>query len=286
LVCAIENKVDSVEGYNQLKTYQEVINQEFPHCRKLFVYLTREGDTASLDNRLSLSYGTIADIIEKICQERQDSLSPDIDISMRHYADLVRRHIMSESDIAKLCRKIYKQHRQAIDLIYEHRPDRRADIEEFIEQLIQQSAQSANLEHDSTRGRWIRFVPTEWDELVFQKTCECWSSSKRLLMFEFWNDPQSLELRLVIGPGEEKFKQPIYQHLKGLGLQGVKRCQNKASGWTQAYGVRLLTSTDYEDGDLEDLQEKIRTFWLDYVDGDLKVIRQAISKAFEQTSEL
>ena len=281
LVCTIENKVDSVEGQNQLKTYQEVINREFPHCRKLFVYLTREGDTASLDTWLSLSYGTIADIIEKICQERQDSLSPDIDISMRHYADLIRRHLMSESDIAELCRKIYKQHRQAIDLIYEHRPDRRSDIEEYLSQLIEEFSESQNLELDSIYGRWIRFTPKEWDELAFQGTCNGgWSKKNRLLLFEFWNDPQNLELRIVIGPGEAKFKQPIYQALKQLGISGLKRCKNKESSYTQAYGVRVLTSTDYEDSDLEELQEKIRAFWLNYIDGDLKVIRHAISKAF------
>jgi len=118
-VCVIENKIDSTEGFNQLQTYKSVIDREFPHCKKLFVYLTKGGDTASQTEWLSLSYSTIADIIEKICEERQSSLSPEIKISMRHYGDLIRRHLMSESDIAELCRKIYKQHRQAIDLIYQ-----------------------------------------------------------------------------------------------------------------------------------------------------------------------
>jgi PD-(D/E)XK nuclease superfamily len=64
-VCAIENKVDSTEGFNQLKTYQSVIDCEFPHCEKLLIYLTKEGDKASCSDWLSLSYGGIADIIEK-----------------------------------------------------------------------------------------------------------------------------------------------------------------------------------------------------------------------------
>ncbi|MBE7385837.1 MAG: PD-(D/E)XK nuclease family protein [Leptolyngbya sp. SIO1E4] len=201
-VCVIENKVDSTEGYNQLQTYQAVIDREFPHCQKLFIYLTKVGDPASLNNWLSLSHGTIADILDQICQERQGSLSPDVAISLRHYVDLIQRHLMSESDIAELCHKIYKQHRQAIALIYEHRPDMRSDIEAYLSQLIQEFSESSNLELDSIHGRWLRFVPKEWDDLAFQKTCDRWSPSKRLLMFEFWNDPQSLELHLVIGPGD------------------------------------------------------------------------------------
>ncbi|WP_008316850.1 PD-(D/E)XK nuclease family protein [Leptolyngbya sp. PCC 6406] len=284
-VCVIENKVDSTEGFNQLQTYQGVIDREFPHCKKLFIYLTKEGDTASQSDWLSLSYGTIAAIIEKICEEHQSGLSSDIAISMRHYVDLIRRHLMSESDIAELCRKIYKQHRQAIDLIYEHRPDLRSDIEAYLSQLIQEFSGSANLELDSIYGRWIRFVPKEWDELGFQKTCARWSASKRLLMFEFWNDPQSLELRLVIGPGDAKFKQPIYQKLQELDLQGLKRCQNKDSSYTQAYGVSVLVPTDYEKGDLEALQDNIRQFWLNYVEGELKRIRNAFSEAFPKNTD-
>lgn len=285
-VCVIENKVDSTEGFNQLQTYQAVIDREFPHCKKLFIYLTKEGDPASQSEWLSLSYGTLADIIEKICGERQSTLSPEIEISMRHYVDLIRRHLMSESDIAELCRKIYKEHRQVIDLIYEHRPDMRSDIEAYLSQLIQEFAGAENLELDSIQGRWIRFAPKEWDTLVFQNTCSSgWSTRNRLLLLEFWNDSQSLELRIVIGPGEAKFKQPIYQKLCGLGISGLKRCQNKDSSYTQAYGVQVLNPTDYEEGDLEGLQDKIRAFWLNYINSDLKVIRNAIFEAFEKITD-
>ena len=193
---------------------------------------------------------------------------------------------MSESDIAELCRKIYKEHRQAIDLIYEHRPDMRSDMADYIEQLIQQSAQSENLDKDSAHRQWIRFAPKEWDELAFQKTCNKWSASRRILLFEFWNEAQSLRLHLVMGPGDVEVKQAIYQTLNKLNIKGRKKYKIKDSSWHQACVVQVLDSSDYEDGDLEDLQEKIKTFWLNYVNGDLKVIRQAIFDTFEPTSEL
>lgn len=280
-LCVIENKVDSTEGFNQLQTYQAVSDREFPHCQKLFIYLTTAGDPASLNNWLPLSYGAIADILDQICQERRGNLSPDIEIAIRHYVDLIRRHLMSESDIAELCRKIYKQHRQAIDLIYEHRPDLRSDIEEYLSQLIRECSESSNLELDSIQGKWIRFAPKEWDKLSFQGTCSSgWSTKDRLLLFEFWNDPQSLELRIVIGPGEAMYKQPIYQALQDLNASGLKRCKNKDASYTQAYGVPVLTPTDYEEGGLEDLQDKIQQFWSRYVTGDLQRIRAAIAAAF------
>ena len=166
-ICIIENKVDSSEGPDQLKSYESVIEKEFPACRKVFILLTKEGISASRSSWLSLSYASIADILEKICEEQKLNIDDDIYVSIRHYIDLIRRHIMSESDIAQLCRKIYKQHRQAIDLIYEHRPDLRSDIEEILGNLIKESSESMSIEKDESNQRWIRFTPKEWDNLVF-----------------------------------------------------------------------------------------------------------------------
>ncbi len=282
LVCTIENKVDSSEGFNQLINYEGIIDKEFPNCKKVFIYLTKEGIAASNHRWLSLSYGTIADIIEAICNEKKSSIEEDIYISMSHYIDLVRRHFMSESDIAEICRKIYKQHRQAIDLIYEHRPDLRSDIEEFIGQLIQDDTQEENIEQDENEKQWIRFAAKEWDDLAFQKTCQRWTSSQRILLFEFWNEPQKLEFHLVISPGNKQVKQEIYEYLKELNIEGLKRSKLKEEGWSQVCVVPILTSSDYEDGDLEYIQEKIKSFWISYINGDMKIIREAIFSSFEK----
>jgi len=99
-ICIIENKVDSSEGPDQLKSYESVIEKEFPACRKVFILLTKEGISASRSSWLSLSYASIADILEKICEEQKLNIDDDIYVSIRHYIDLIRRHIMSESDIA------------------------------------------------------------------------------------------------------------------------------------------------------------------------------------------
>lgn len=192
---------------------------------------------------------------------------------------------MSESDIADLCRKIYKQHRQAIDLIYEHRPDLRSDIEAYLTQLIQESAKSHNLELDSSQGKWIRFAPKEWDELAFQTTCSGgWSKQHRLLLLEFWNEPQSLQLRAVIGPGDLAVKEAIYQTLRSLNIPGIRNIKIKPSDYSQAVILQVLNPADYENCDLEELQEKIRFFWLNYINNDLQEIRKAISAAFEEST--
>lgn len=192
---------------------------------------------------------------------------------------------MSESDVAELCRKIYKQHRQAIDLIYEHRPGFRSEIEEFIGQMIQDDAKNANLEKDDSTQLWIRFSPKEWDESDCQKVCEKWTNSLRILLFEFWNESQSLKLRLVIGPGEKQTKLAIYEKLQELNIAGFKKLRaNQLAGieqkWSFVFEKQILDSSDYEDEDLEGLQEKIKVFWDKFINGDLKTIREAVVNAF------
>ena len=304
-VCTIENKVDASLHYRQLEDYSELIYKEFPQCKKIFVYLTKDGDDAPeviIDptkngnsfkvNWESLSYATIADIIETVYNDYRSHISEDIYLSMCHYVDLVRRHIMSESDIAKLCRKIYKQHRQAIDLIYEHRPDIRSDIEEYVGKIIQESTlpEKDRLKKDHSTPTYIRFSPEEWDGLSFQKTCSGWTRSRRILLFEFRNVPQSLELNLVIGPGPIKTRQDICQKIEGLGLQlrvlKIKNCNiTGTAGWKYVCGVPIITPSDYDDENLEYLKEKIDKFWIDFVSGDLKKIREAIYDSFEKISE-
>jgi len=304
-VCTIENKVDASLHYRQLEDYSELIYKEFPQCKKIFVYLTKDGDDAPeviIDptksgnsfkvNWESLSYATIADIIETVYNDYRSHISEDIYLSMCHYVDLVRRHIMSESDIAKLCRKIYKQHRQAIDLIYEHRPDIRSDIEEYVGKIIQEFTlpEKGRLKKDHSTPTYIRFSPEEWDGLSFQKTSSGWTKSKRILLFEFRNVPESLELNLVIGPGLIETRKDICQKIEGLGLQlrvlKIKNCNIKGkSGWNYVCGVPIITPSDYDDENLEDLQEKIRIFWIEFVSSDLKIIREAIYNSSKKISE-
>ena len=193
---------------------------------------------------------------------------------------------MSESDIAKLCRKIYKQHRQAIELIYEHRLDIRSDIEEYVGKIIQEfaSAENSNIEKDDSNQTYIRFSPKEWDSLSFQKDCYGWTKSKRILLFEFRNFPQRLELNLVIGPGSVETKSNIYKLIKNLKISGIRKCIiKKESTWNHICSVPILTPSDYDDENLEDLQEKIRSVWSNFIsnDGDLEKIRKAIYDSFK-----
>ena len=62
---------------------------------------------------------------------------PDIRIAVIHYTQMLRRHIVSKSEIARIfCRQIYRKHQHALDLIYEYRTDQQAAIQNILVDLI------------------------------------------------------------------------------------------------------------------------------------------------------
>lgn len=278
IVVAIENKVDSSEHSNQLNRYKKIIESDFYDYRKLLIYLTKEGELASdYTNWNSLSYEAIARCLDDICIQHAAKINDDVHSLINHYSTLIKRHIMSNSEIAQLCRKIYKQHKYALDLIYEHRPDFQLEIADFLQSLIDEN-QGDNIEKDDCVKKHARFTPREWDQLVFQRTCLNWTSSHRLILFEFWNDPQYLGLNLVLGPSSEELKQLIYDSIKESNVPRVHKGRIKENSWNHIVRMPILSAKDYEEGDLDKVKDKIKSSFERLLKNEVQQIRQIISK--------
>jgi hypothetical protein len=269
IVVAIENKIDSGEHSNQLNRYQAIISAEFSDYRTFLIYLTKEGDKPSSPSWHATSYELVSQCIDELCDQHAAQINDEIRSLMTHYSNLIKRHIMSDSEIAQLCRKIYKQHRQALDLIYEHRPDFQSEISDFLQQLIEED-QAHDIVKDDSVKKMVRFAPKKWDDLIFQKTCQGWTSSKRTLLFQFWNVPEYLGLGLYIGPGDEDLKREIYNVIKQVGIPGIKtKLKIREKNWNEVFAVQILNKSDYEDGDLEEIQRKISDFFQKFLQNDL-----------------
>ncbi len=87
---------------------------------------------------------------------------------------------MEDSEIARLCRDIYKKHKQALDLIYSHRPDETAVVSERMKELI---GESGEFVIDTDSKSTIRFAPVAWEGIVMLKEGSGWTLSGRMLLF-------------------------------------------------------------------------------------------------------
>lgn len=288
LVCLIENKIDSGEHSNQLKRYHNIVQNEFPTCRLIPIFLSPGGDTPSHPVFISTSYDTIADILESVCATYRSIIGPDVATLITHYITMLRRHIVSDSEIAELCRKIYRQHQQALDLIFEHRPDLQFDIAGHLAKFVERDFAQHRLKPFLIENkRYFQFYPPEWDELpeALQNTPVDNDDHNDLpLLFEIQNEPDQLVLRLCI---TQDLYDPPYPESVCQRLLDTAQAQPKVfrrpdaklrKRWTWLHQDQFLSARDYDGADMESLTEKIEAKWQKFLEQDLPKIRAQIGK--------
>jgi hypothetical protein len=285
IVCAIENKVDSGEHSKQLQRYRHIVQQEFSNYHQIFVFLTPQGimpqGEADQQHWLVYSYRKIAEVINDVCDRYRSTLQPEVCTLMLHYSTLINRHLMQDSEIAKLCRQIYAQHKEALDLIYEHRPDPEAEVFDVLKTVVKDTpANTVVLNHAWFGRRTIGFAIPAWDALPFQKTCQGWTPTRRILLFEFKLDQQSIWLELNLGPGQLSDRMAVFEALNNqdiIGFTGSK--PQEESGWVTLV-TRTISGNVSPEASISEIAEEVRSFWQQFLKDELPRINEAIVRAF------
>lgn len=274
LAVIIENKIDTGEHSDQLQRYYEIVEQRYPGYKIIGLYLTRAGEEPSHRAYLPLGYGPICEVLDTLAESQASVANAELQMLVTHYTQMLRRHIVGDSDIAKLCRQIYQKHKQALDLIYEHRPDPQADVRDLLVDLIKKTPKLV-LE---TRGKqWLRFAFSEWDTPLLMSGSG-WTSSGRMLLFEFDNGPDHLQLVLCIGPGPVEIRKKLFD----IALDNQPPFQDLHEGlqpkWNWIYLNTILEPDSYEDASGEEREKEIRRRWAEFLEHDLPRIDAILKK--------
>jgi hypothetical protein len=268
IVICIENKIKSSEHSDQLQRYREIINDEFHHSQKLFVYLTPDNIPPSDENWLPFSYNTLANLIENILQYKKDILNENVHIFISQYKIILRRYIVGNSEIEKICKQIYRKHTKALDLIFQYRPDIELQISEYLQEII---TKTESFMLDNSVKSSIRFTTNELDN-IFNKTGTGWTKSNRVVLFEFSNYDKRVVLKLYIGPGPQEYREQLLEIcLKNKSL--FKLADRKfGRKWHAVYLKKFLEKRDFENNSFEELTDKLKNRWEDFIQADLKNI--------------
>jgi len=258
LAVIVENKVQSEEHSNQLARYYELVAKEYAGWRIVAIYLTREGDSPSDERFIACGYDQVCDLVEKLVNLNGPMLDNGVRIVVGHYAEMLRRHLVTESEISELCRRIYAKHKQALDLIYEHRPDRQQMVRELLEQWI---GKNPDLELDHCTKSYIRFIPKKLDTEMLRQGAG-WTSTGRMLLFEFLNTEDNLSVKVVIGPGPTEIRQRLFDaaHAKKPLLKPFAKFYQQ---WNTIFTHKLLSPKSYElpDGEFTaELEKQLKRF--------------------------
>jgi len=264
LAVIIENKIGSTEHDDQLRRYLSTVNREHAEWQIVPIYLTVEGDNPKDERYIAIGYNQVCQLLTSILDLRGKALDSDVRVLIEHYVEMLRRHFLSESQIAELCKKLYARHKAALDLIYEHRPDRVQHVREFLEHEISKNDQLI-LDHCSKS--YIRFLPKKLDTAVLKKGSG-WTLSGRMLLFEVENLDGWLVAKLIIGPGPSELREKLFELAQRKPFTGATKLYPQ---WTMIYKQRLLPESAYGLED-EAFDEKLAEAWKKFVEKELPTL--------------
>ena len=236
-VFVIENKIDSFQHSNQLARYRDYVDEQYPNTtyQKLFIYLKPKKEPAE-NPYIYLSYQTVRDTIKELIADKNDKISDEILVAIKHYNEILERDIMnSEDKISKICRQIYRKHKTAIDLINKN-SDLRKEIYEILKELIENDTRFSL---EPSNINWIRFLPNDAILQSLRFAQRDWVDSDNILVIEIKNAKDSVSMDIVIRQADkdnkdkeallldiakERFnynkvnKKDCYQHVKSVFL--------------------------------------------------------------------
>lgn len=250
-VCAIENKIKSSEHSNQLERYFDTVEAEFPGFESLYVYLSPEGEEPSYGEYLPVSYHVVLDALQSSVNRRRDAVTERAQGILRDYEEIIRRHVVMDSEIAEACRNVYRNHKEAIDLIVEHIPSITNIARDYLASRCEELCEEFDLLEDvHTRTRSIfRFWPEELDiEGLRIAEDGRWTATNRVLLLEVDTRGSSVVLKLVLGPGPKSFRQRVFDWVKTQGRPFKQLTDDTPKKtWQRLYLVRLFSEEQLEE---------------------------------------
>ncbi len=206
-VLLIENKIWSKAGKGQLDRYRKLLDQRYAGHRKLLVFLTPTAASPDDEAYIAFSYADLAAALEPL-GDAADQAGNEAGLIVRHYIDMLRKHIVGDQDLQTLAVKLYERHREALDFIFKHAPRSGS----LVEAIGNEVRGVAGLIVEAEGATMLRFVPASWDDnLAFRS--ENWTPSGRGFQFEFKINaakPGRVLLSLVMGPGNAAYRSAVY----------------------------------------------------------------------------
>lgn len=270
----IENKVFSTEHSDQLGKYYRFVKASHSDWHIVGCYLTPGGDAPSHVAYSSLSFRAVCEIVDSILEDRNERLNSDVRMSMEHYVQMVRRHIVDDPEVVELCGYMYRKHKKALDLIYKHRPDPKVETRDLLVEMIHNA--EALVFKGAYKNDYITFRPQGWEEVP---AFNAGDSAHGFLRFVFQNNqPDRLDLVLETSRGDEKIRRKLYE----MGQKDESLFNDLEDPETdekpKLYRRTFVTPEFYKDASDTARVQELRRQWDEFLDKDLPRIETALKE--------
>ena len=284
-LCAIENKIWSGEHSDQLARYRKALEAAYPDYSRHLVFLSPGGAVPHRAEEQNfwapVSYTTVLSALDQTIKSQ--AMPPDVSAFLRQYATTLRRRIVPDStEINQLARKIYLEHREAIELIYQHKPDFVDEAKRVLREAIRHQTDWSLVQEGTL---FLQFRPWKWADYQSMATGTVWPSKALLLFqFHFGDGPNNLPyLRLVMSLGSNDM---VRQKLFDTAQRHPKftpREYSYSGGWMVLDRMEyILDESDYDRWDDSSVPAKITEWVADFATNRFPAMNEAIVNCLEE----
>ena len=259
-LCIIENKIWTGEHDNQLSRYAEIVEKEFIDYKKMYIFLTpeidvecelikREINSSKTAHYIPMCYEQVYEVIKKVLKFKSKHMNHEVKIFIEHYQKMIERNIMGNTDkeIVELCRKIYRENKEAIDLINEYN-DFRAELNEALIEVLKERDDLEVISEENYSTICFPKNVINSEKLKFAD----WAPDNYIVHLHFvgnfkWKNFLYLEIA-VTGNLKEKIEENIDKRAKIIEHLKTKLNINKFNGnenWAYTRPIQILGCNEF-----------------------------------------
>jgi hypothetical protein len=240
----------------------------------LLLFLSIDGDDPSNESYLPISYSLIHDLLVEMLARRRASLAQDVAVTIEHYIQMLRRHYVSDSDLAKLAEQLYQKHKLAFDYVFEQIPDVRMELQDRIEAYV---TTQPNVVLDNSNKSHVRFIDRSWDDITGLRACTGWTGTGRMLLVEVLNFVGRVRIAVVIGPGPGSTRQAVYDAFRGNAELNARPAP-LAPSFARLWSSTLLKYD--EEASPDEIMSRLKPKLDSFLQGTFPVVSTIVRQAF------
>ena len=246
----IENKVDSSESKEQLAKYRAIVENDFPDFKKLYLFLSPEGVEAEYDSDwISVSYLPVKQGIEKVL--KNSALNNDVRLLLSHYLALLEKYVLGQKELQELAREIYTKHKEALDYIYENKPDKVSELSGMFQEWLSTKVNLWNLTLLPSSKVYTRMVNQEMRDLAVIIPGNGWQTND-IINIEIVTQNNSVSLKIVLGQSEHAQQRRAFLDF----LQNTHNIKSNSPKFSTVWSQNLYRG-DLDEGPIELVFDKV-----------------------------
>ena len=275
-VVCIENKILSTEHSNQLTKYRKKVEKYYKDYNHAYVYLTPSGEPPKKKEDRELysvySYYDISNSIKTILNIYSKMLNDKVVTYLEDYLTVIKREIMKEDELINLVKKIYATHKDALDFIFENKPDRLVEIFPIFKSKIEDSGW---IMCSPSKG-YIRFLTPRLNEIIPRLGEGIKNHESFMLEFEI--TPKRISFKTIIPPGEQEVRKILAD-----AMQSLEKLQKYRNPTGKKWLVHFILNFTF---DLEESSdEELEKYLQDKIWKNINPIVQGVEAAILSVSD-